>query len=407
MSLLELIKRPGLDNVHGRLHRERVHVDNTPKFSTSDFDVGCEVLVPRTNKDGSTFVTWCKVIDVQHASGTLKVDVPKEPPTDLSLLLLARCATWQQYGPAGKLLCEVRALRAENAMLKRKLEEQRASHAAAIAAGAFVPWVQPVVRSSGGCSGGGGSRSSSSSTTSGSPQDLSTALVVYTPQNAEEAEAEAETESCYVCGKCARTFRTPGGRTRHENRCTYIPTYTCERCGRGGFRSLACHRRFCKGWVQEEEEHEEHGEEGQEGEEAEEGDDADKEEEEEEEAEEEEEEEMVEVVSEWTRLDLRCQVSFQRLDDPARLAGCRHPSSCNFSSLRDSGPLCPVLGCNAKNSFKLTKRDEALAKKLRKLPKSTETVWLKGDELRLQDPAGCLGGNSSGRKRKRRVVLTL
>ena len=38
--------------------------------------------------------------------------------------------------------------------------------------------------------------------------------------------------------------------------------------------------------------------------------------------------------SQWQRLELRCAVSWQRLDDPARGDGCAHLSRCNYDALR-------------------------------------------------------------------------
>ena len=51
---------------------------------------------------------------------------------------------------------------------------------------------------------------------------------------------------------------------------------------------------------------------------------------------------------EWTELRLQCCITWRRLDDPAKAAGCRHAACCNFDALlelaaRRSG--CPVFGC--------------------------------------------------------------
>ena len=275
-------------------------------------------------------------------------------------------------------------------MLKRKLDEEQQSRLNAAAAGTIVPRVPPEAR----CGGGGGG-GDSSSTLSGSSREALTALIVYQQAEGpdEEAEPEPEPESRYACGKCARTFSTPGWQRRHENQCTYIPTYTCERCGREGFRSLAGHRRYCTGVVQEEQQEEEQQEEDQEEEQEEEdvkpailgtrpvrkvgvkapmdrGDDGDGGRSEDGDG------AHVDAIRSWEKLELRCCVTWKPLRDPAKLISCNHAAQVNFDALETAGNTCPVYGCQAANRARLRMRDDKLRTKLRRLPEGTEAVYI-------------------------------
>ena len=64
--------------------------DGGQALRPGDFEVGCEVLVPRIHRNGNTFTTWCTVLEVR--GGGLLVDVPLEEPQPVSMVQLQRVA---------------------------------------------------------------------------------------------------------------------------------------------------------------------------------------------------------------------------------------------------------------------------------------------------------------------------
>ena len=139
--------------------------------------------------------------------------------------------------------------------------------------------------------------------------------------------------------------------------------------------------------------------------------------EEEEEAEEEEEEEVWELDGEqeeqdtasdrgddmdaqrdamWVPLELRCCLTLQRLTDPAKGEACEHPPRCNYDFLRayvgrrvtqGAPKSCPIAGCEAPiQRTRGVVRDDVLRQKISALPAHVELVWLRGKEMRTQQP---------------------
>jgi len=97
------------------------------------------------------------------------------------------------------------------------------------------------------------------------------------------------------------------------------------------------------------------------------------------------------VAESWEQHDLRCAVSFQRLEDPARLSECRHRACCNYDALQECGrrgaKACPVAGCDAKYGRRHALcRDTELKARLATVPPSVTSVWLRGSELRIEKP---------------------
>ena len=92
----------------------------------------------------------------------------------------------------------------------------------------------------------------------------------------------------------------------------------------------------------------------------------------------------------WTKLELVCCISRQRLTDPAKGAGCTHLPMCNFAQLSAysaQSKQCPVLGCAASLSRRhAVVRDEKLRAALQAVSPSQEAVWVRGDELCLDAP---------------------
>ena len=148
-TLLPLIKRPA-PKQDERAKRDRNlalpgYLGGKPP-KPSDFEVGCEVLVPRVHNNGRTFHTWCVVLEVRHTQGMLLVDVPKEEPQPVSMVQLHRVAEVMNDGPAGYLLAEVSRLRAEVARLDSEVVKLRKAAGGAPASDAsspstaLVPW---------------------------------------------------------------------------------------------------------------------------------------------------------------------------------------------------------------------------------------------------------------------------
>ena len=115
-------------------------------------------------------------------------------------------------------------------------------------------------------------------------------------------------------------------------------------------------------------------------------------------------------TSQWEQLELRCSVSFQRLDDPARLKECRHRSCCNYSALHEYGrsgaKACPVAGCDAKYGRRHALcRDDALRTQLAAVPSGVTTVWLRGSEVRTEPQSGSSADVAAkGREKRSRDV---
>ena len=138
-TLLPLIKRPAPKHDQ-RSKRDRnlalpAHAGGMAPKST-DFEVGCEVYVPRQHSNGRTFNTWCVVLKVKRDH--LVVDVPNEEPQPVSMMQLLRVAEVMNEGPAGPLLAEMRRLRAQVAQLESEVAKLR--RAGEPASTAIVPY---------------------------------------------------------------------------------------------------------------------------------------------------------------------------------------------------------------------------------------------------------------------------
>ena len=94
--------------------------------------------------------------------------------------------------------------------------------------------------------------------------------------------------------------------------------------------------------------------------------------------------------AEWQQMDLRCCISLAPLTDPAKGVGCKHLPRCNYGTLRAYAArmkVCPVAGCPAKLlRIGDAVRDDSLSEQLGALPAGVRVVWLRGDELRIDDP---------------------
>ena len=102
---------------------------------------------------------------------------------------------------------------------------------------------------------------------------------------------------------------------------------------------------------------------------------------------------------------MRCVVSKQRLDDPARGTHCTHLACCNYDALASLASAsrsvvqraCPVAGCTASLArSRSVLRDEKLRQALLRVPLGAEAVWLRQGELRLECPNDDAGGMPSG-----------
>ena len=95
----------------------------------------------------------------------------------------------------------------------------------------------------------------------------------------------------------------------------------------------------------------------------------------------------------WERIELRCAIGRDRLEDPAKLLDCRHGSRCNYDALRAAGSVCPVVGCSAKNRQRLVVRDEGLKKMLGTLSSTAEYAFvsINGDRIKAAETGstGC------------------
>ena len=103
----------------------------------------------------------------------------------------------------------------------------------------------------------------------------------------------------------------------------------------------------------------------------------------------------------WEAFELRCAISLQPLEDPARSERCSHRSRCNYDVLKQyvtRHRACPVSGC-ASGVVRTREivRDTVLCAQLRALPAGTHTVWRRGNEVRSVKPV------AEGRPSKRRA----
>ena len=92
----------------------------------------------------------------------------------------------------------------------------------------------------------------------------------------------------------------------------------------------------------------------------------------------------------WTKVSLRCCLTFERLVDPARGDGCLHPPRCNYHALATElrSTVCPVSGCGAKVSRRAIVRDEAYKRLLAAVPTTRMHAWYRPgcDAMRLRPP---------------------
>jgi hypothetical protein len=114
-------------------------------------------------------------------------------------------------------------------------------------------------------------------------------------------------------------------------------------------------------------------------------------------------------ADDWERLELRCSVSFLRLNEPARLGECRHRSCCNYNALLECGrrgaKTCPVAGCDAKFGRRHALcRDDVLSAHVASLSPHVTCLWIRGLEVRTVQPDSSIMmavSAASGRKRPR------
>ena len=114
----------------------------------------------------------------------------------------------------------------------------------------------------------------------------------------------------------------------------------------------------------------------------------------------------------WERLQLICAITHARLKDPAKLAGCRHQSRCNYQALKDQTThgrrACPIASCPAKlQRLHDIKRDDHLRECLKGIPQSEEFIWVQGAEVLLENEWMKTATPSSLHSRKRRRVVEL
>ena len=182
--MLPLIKRSSTAH-EGRARRDRGLAAPARIAGTwlrpENFEPGCEVLVPREDAKGKTFLTWCKVLRVDPA-GYLWVDVPEEVEQRVGMQALQRVAEQQRNGPAGSLLSQVHSL-------QKQLEQERAARLKA------ELQLRPL------------SLMAPPEPEAPSVPPSPTAMVVY------RGGGEGKT-----CCKCGRDFASERGRKRHEHR---------------------------------------------------------------------------------------------------------------------------------------------------------------------------------------------
>jgi hypothetical protein len=84
------------------------------------------------------------------------------------------------------------------------------------------------------------------------------------------------------------------------------------------------------------------------------------------------------------RMELKCALSFARLTEPAKGAGCKHHARCNFDMLKEysrKGPAtCPVGdgSCGSIVSANIV-RDEILQSFIESKPEDMNYVWFSAD----------------------------
>ena len=104
---------------------------------------------------------------------------------------------------------------------------------------------------------------------------------------------------------------------------------------------------------------------------------------------------------EWASLDLRCALTFEPLNDPAKGDLCKHRACCNYSALRNfalASRRCPLENCAAGISrVSNVQRDVKLRALLQHAPPDATTLWFKQEQLRAweQDPASELEQTAS------------
>lgn len=121
----------------------------------------------------------------------------------------------------------------------------------------------------------------------------------------------------------------------------------------------------------------------------------------------------VSCSNEWQRFELRCVLSFQRLNDPAKGSHCEHRACCNYQVLRNyAGRVgngkrkeCPLATCNALlQRSRDVERDCSLQAMLTVVPESAETVWLRGDQVRTTPPQEMQRSLARVRRIKRKAL---
>ena len=118
----------------------------------------------------------------------------------------------------------------------------------------------------------------------------------------------------------------------------------------------------------------------------------------------------------WTRLELRCALSLQRLVDPAKGSACTHMPRCNYNTLRDYvrsqtvcsslRGQCPIAGCKARLlRTSCIERADLLRRRLAELPADAMAAWVSDDQVSLDPPvsAAVCAARQEQRKRRRAV----
>jgi hypothetical protein len=100
----------------------------------------------------------------------------------------------------------------------------------------------------------------------------------------------------------------------------------------------------------------------------------------------------------FTRLELKCQVSFTALEEPAKGTLCRHLACVNMKALQGVASRrksCPLLMCSAELTRRGCARDEWLQAKIAGLPKGTSEVWVDREaQILLTEPPDGVRGLS-------------
>ena len=96
----------------------------------------------------------------------------------------------------------------------------------------------------------------------------------------------------------------------------------------------------------------------------------------------------------WQCIELRCAISMQRLNDPAKGSACMHRACCNYGVLREyvgrnvrGSKQCPLATCTERlQRTRDVERDAQLKDWLDQVPPSTSFLWVRGDEMRTSNP---------------------